>query len=253
MGLHVFLIFQWLVGDVQRALTITLVSNNLVNIAASAVATSLAILLFGHRGVLWAVIIMTVVIVIFGEVLPKSIAIIKSEAILIFTLPILRLLGVVFSPFIWIMNRLVRVLGLLFGVDLRMQHTFVTREEIEQMVNIGEASGVLEAVERKMIHGIISFEETRVYEIMVPRTDINAIANDASIGDSVAIFQEYGHSRIPVFDESLDDIVGILYAKDAIPYLFSGKIDEPEILFIHTAIQSRRFQGVLPQPQLEKF
>jgi putative hemolysin len=219
--------FQWLVGDVQRALTITLVSNKLVNISARAVSTKQAILLFGHRGVLWAVIIMTVVIVIFGEVLPKSIAIIKSEAILIFTLPILRLLGVVFSPFIWIMNRLVRVLGLLFGVDLRMQHTFVTREEIEQMVNIGEASGVLEAVERKMIHGIISFEETRVYEIMVPRTDINAIANDASIGDSVAIFQEYGHSRIPVFDESLDDIVGILYAKDAIPYLFSGKIDEP--------------------------
>jgi putative hemolysin len=216
---------QWLVGDVQRALTITLVSNNLVNIAASAVATSLAILLFGHKSVFWAVIIMTIVIVVFGEILPKSIAIVRSEPILIITLPILRFLGFLFAPFIWTMNQFVRFLGILVGVDLKAQHTFVTREEIEQMVNIGEASGALEAVERKMIHGIISFEETRVYEIMIPRTDMNAIASDATIRDSVAIFQEHGHSRVPVYDESLDDIVGILYVKDTIPYLASGDVE----------------------------
>jgi CBS domain containing-hemolysin-like protein len=216
---------QWLVGDVQRALTITLVSNNLVNIAASAVATSLAILLFGHKSVFWAVIIMTIVIVVFGEILPKSIAIVRSEPILIITLPILRFLGFLFAPFIWTMNQFVRFLGILVGVDLKAQHTFVTREEIEQMVNIGEASGALEAVERKMIHGIISFEETRVYEIMIPRTDMNAIASDATIRDSVTIFQEHGHSRVPVYDESLDDIVGILYVKDTIPYLASGDVE----------------------------
>jgi CBS domain containing-hemolysin-like protein len=219
--------FQWLVGDTQRALTITLVSNNLVNIAASAVATSLAIILFGHKGVFGAVIIMTVVIVIFGEILPKSIAIIKSESILLVTLPILRFLGLIFAPFIWIMNHFVRMIGLLFGVDLKTQHPFVTREEIEQMVNIGEASGALEAVERKMIHGIISFEETRVYEIMIPRTDMNAIASNATIGESVSIFQEFGHSRVPVYGESLDDIEGILYVKDTIPYLYSGMSEEP--------------------------
>ena len=216
---------QWLVGDVQRALTITLVSNNLVNIAASAVATSLAILLFGHKSVFWAVIIMTIVIVVFGEILPKSIAIVRSEPILIITLPILRFLGFLFAPFIRTMNQFVRFLGILVGVDLKAQHTFVTREEIEQMVNIGEASGALEAVERKMIHGIISFEETRVYEIMIPRTDMNAIASDATIRDSVTIFQEHGHSRVPVYDESLDDIVGILYVKDTIPYLASGDVE----------------------------
>lgn len=97
------------------------------------------------------------------------------------------------------MMGIVRIIGVVFGVDLKNQHTFITREEIEQMVNIGEASGVFEEVERKMIHGVIAFEETRVYEIMVPRTDMDAIPLNATVTDAVALFEKHGHSRVPVF------------------------------------------------------
>jgi len=132
---------------------------------------------------------MTVVIVIFGEILPKSIAIIRPEGIVAATLPLLRVISIFFSPLIWVTVRIVKFIGSLMRVDLSSQHPFVTREEIEQMVNIGEASGVFEEEERKMIHGVISFEETRVYEIMIPRTDMVAVSGEISIMDSIPVFR----------------------------------------------------------------
>lgn len=214
----------WLADDPQRALTVTLVANNLVNIAASAVATSLALDLMGEGGVFLAVAIMTVLIVIFGEILPKSIAIIRSEGILILVLPFLRFLSWFFGPLLLATIAVVRGLGKLIRVDISPQHAFVTREEIEQMVTIGEASGALEEEERKMIHGIISFEETRAYEIMVPRTDVVALQQDVSIEDAVQVFITHGHSRVPVFGENIDRITGILYVKDVIPRMVEGEM-----------------------------
>ena len=219
--------FDWLLRDIQRALTIVLISNNLVNIAASAVATSLAIMLLGQGGLIVSVGVMTVLIVVFGEIFPKSVAIVRSDSILAFSLPLLRLLDILLAPFLWIMVHIVRGLGVIFKVDLKARHPFVTREEFEQMVNIGEESGALEEVERKMLHGIISFEETRVYEIMVPRTDMDAVSSEATVSEAMKIFQEHGHSRVPVYDESPDDIVGILYVKDTIPSLLAGNLSVP--------------------------
>ncbi len=213
----------WLADDPQRALTVTLVANNLVNIAASAVATSLALGLMGESGVFLAVVIMTVLIVIFGEILPKSIAIIRSEGILILVLPFLRFLSVVFGPLLWATIAVVRGLGKIIRVDISPQHAFVTREEIEQMVTIGEASGALEEEERKMIHGVISFEETRAYEIMVPRTDMIALQEDTTLEEAVQVFITHGHSRVPVFGENLDRITGTLYVKDVIPLMVEGE------------------------------
>ena len=170
---------------------------------------------------------MTALIVFFGEVFPKSVAIIQSDFVLVFSLPFLRLLDILLAPFVWLMIAAVRLLGLLFKVDLKARHPFVTREEFEQMVNIGEESGALEEVERRMIHGIISFEETRVYEIMVPRTDMDAVPSNCTVAEAMKVFQEHGHSRVPVFEENLDDIVGILYVKDTIPNLLAGSSKPP--------------------------
>ena len=212
----------WLADQTQRALTVTLVANNLVNIAASAMATSLALRLYGQQGPLLAVVVMTVLIVIFGEILPKSIAIVRNEAILVTVLPMLRFLSVLFSPLLWATVAIVRGLGKLLGIDLAPQHAFVTREEIEQMVNIGSASGVLEEEERKMIHGVISFEETRAYEVMVPRTDMVAVSRETTLAEAVEVILEHGHSRLPIIGENLDQIIGILYVKDLLRSLVSG-------------------------------
>ena len=152
------------------------------------------------------------------------------------TLPLLRFINVIFAPLIWSTVVTVKFLGSLMKVDLSSQHPFVTREEIEQMVNIGEASGVFEEEERKMIHGVISFEETRVYEIMVPRTDMVAVSGDISVQESIPVFRECGHSRLPVYDRSPDHILGILYVKDLIGSLISGETSVPVSSLVRDAL-----------------
>jgi CBS domain containing-hemolysin-like protein len=121
------------------------------------------------------------------------------------------------------MQGIVRFIGIAFKMNLKHQQVFVTRDEIERMVSIGEESGVFEEVERKMIHGIISFEETRAYEIMVPRTNMVAISKDETVQNAIPIFIEMGHSRLPVYNEKPDCIVGILYVKDTLKYLTNGQ------------------------------
>lgn len=174
-------VFNWLLEDRQEALTTILIGNNLVNIASSSIATTLAMAFFKTHGVLMATVVMTVLIVIFGEILPKSMAMVKSEGTLFLTIHLIRTIKILLSPFVWIIRLAVTALGKLFGVDLSLQSTFVTREEIEQVVTIGEASGALEEAERKMIHGIISFEDTRVSEVMVPRIDMDVLDGSITI------------------------------------------------------------------------
>ena len=216
--------FQWLIDDTQEALTVCLIANNVVNISASALASSVALGIFGAGALVVVVPVMTVLIVIFGEILPKSAAMVYAEHVLIFAAPILRVLAFLIAPIAWAMKKCVTGIGLLLHIDLGTQQVFVTRDEIEQFVKIGEESGALEASERRMIDGIIDFDETRVHEIMIPRTDMIAIEADAKLGDAVSLFIDEGHSRIPVYEESPDNIIGILYVKDTLKNLSEGNL-----------------------------
>lgn len=218
---------QWLIDDVQEALMVCLIANNVVNIAASALASSIALQLFGPRVLVWVVPIMTVLIVIFGEILPKNAAMVYAEKVVMFASPLLRALAFLLTPFVWAMKRCVRLIGLLLHLDLGSQQVFVTRDEIEQVVKIGEESGALEAAERRMIDGIIDFDETRVHEIMVPRMDMLTMEASDTLDEAVKIFIEHGHSRIPVYEESLDNIVGILYVKDTLKGLLEADLQRP--------------------------
>ncbi|MDR1977384.1 MAG: hemolysin family protein [Synergistaceae bacterium] len=220
-------LFQWLIDDIQRVLTLCLIANNVVNIGASTLATAIALRIFGVGGLVYVVPFMTVMVVIFGEILPKSVAIIYTERILLFCTPILRVFDFLIYPFTRLMQTAVYAIGWFLHIDLKRQSPFVTREEIEQVVNIGEQSGALEAVERRMIHGVIDFEETRVYEIMVPRVDIVELEATDTIGAAMEVFIEHGHSRLPVYDDSPDNIVGILYVKDTLKHLIAGDLKQP--------------------------
>jgi CBS domain containing-hemolysin-like protein len=216
-------LFNWLLRDAQKALTVCIITNNVVNIWASVLAAALGIQLFDESSIFFVIPIMTALIVIFGEIFPKNVAIVYPDKILLFLLPVLRLLSIIYIPFIFVIQGIVRYMGMALKMDLKNQQVFVTRDEIERMVSIGEKSGVFEEVERKMIHGIITFEETRAYEIMVPRTDMVAISKDESVQNVIPVFIEMGHSRLPVYDENPDSIVGILYVKDTLKYLTSGQ------------------------------
>jgi CBS domain containing-hemolysin-like protein len=214
--------FDWLLKDAQKALTVCIITNNIVNIWSSVLAATIGIHLFNEGSTLFVVPIMTVIIVIFAEIFPKNLAIIYPDKVLLYLLPALKLLSIILIPVIYIIQSIVRFIGAAFNINLKHQQVFVTRDEIERMVSLGEKNGVFEEVERKMVHGIIFFEETRAYEIMVPRTEMIAISKDESVQVAIPIFNETGHSRLPVYEENPDCIVGILYVKDTLKYLISG-------------------------------
>jgi CBS domain containing-hemolysin-like protein len=218
--------FTWLSGNIQRALSITLVGNNIVNIAASAVATIMFTRLFGSQhGPLAAVAVMTTIVVIFCEILPKNIAIAHKESVLYHSLPILLFFNFVLGPVVWCVQHSVWCIGRIFGLRLDTLRSFVTREDLEVMVNASGESGAIEEDERKMISGVIAFEETRVSEVMVARTDMMAIPSDITVARASEIFLESGHSRVPVYEKELDKITGVLYVKDLLGPLASGMLD----------------------------
>jgi CBS domain containing-hemolysin-like protein len=237
--------FVWLAANVQRALSITLVGNNIVNIAASAVATILFTNFFGYqKGSVIAVAVMTTVVVIFCEILPKNIAITRKESILYHALPLLMFFNVLLWPVLYIVQKAVWLIGRIVGLKLDTLNTFVSREDLEVMVNESGESGAIEEDERKMISGVISFEETRVSEVMVARTDMTAISSDTTMAEASEIFLDSGHSRVPVYEKELDKITGMLYVKDLLKPLLHGKIDDSvasvqrEPLFIPETIKT---------------
>lgn len=220
-------LFGWLGDNIQKALMVTLIGNNIVNIAASSVATIMFTALFGARGPLVAVVVMTTIVVIFCEILPKNIAIAHKESVLNLSTPLLKFCALILSPVIFVVQRAVWFIGRLMGFNLDSFGPFVTREDFEIMVNASGESGALEEDERKMISGVIAFEETRVSEIMVARTDMKTISTGTTVAEASAIFLESGHSRVPVYENELDKISGILYAKDLLEPLSKGMLDAP--------------------------
>jgi CBS domain containing-hemolysin-like protein len=217
--------FLWLASNIQRALSATLVGNNVVNIAASSVATVMFTKISGtQKGPLIAVVVMATVVVIFCEILPKNIAIAHKEFIVYHSLPQIQFLSVILSPIIFVVQRCVKFIGDMFGLSLDTYNSFVTREDFEVIVNESGESGAIEEDERKMISGVIAFEGTRVSEIMVPRTDMTAFSSDTTVEKASGVFVESGHSRVPVYEKELDKIIGVLYAKDLLDPLSKGDL-----------------------------
>ncbi len=218
-------IFQWLINDPQEALTVCLIANNVVNIALSAFASALTSDIFGQGAIIIVVPVMTILIVIFGEILPKSLAMIYAENVLLFSSPVLRLLAFVLMPVAWGMKKFVSFIGVILHMNLNTQKVFVTRDEIEQVVKIGEETGVLDHDERRMIDGIIDFDATKINDIMIPRTDMVMLEANDKLSDAVKLFIEQGHSRVPVYEETPDNITGILYVKDTLKNLLNSDLD----------------------------
>jgi putative hemolysin len=167
-------------------------------------------------------LIISVVTIVFGELLPRTIALAHAERFaLIFAGPV-ELFGRIFSPLVWFLTTttagVTRLLGLQPAQPERM-----TAEELRILVERGGEQGVIEAEEQQMIGAVLELGEQRVHEVMVPRIDIKAVQAAAPLEEFVETFVREGHSRIPVYEESIDNIIGILYAKDLLPYLARGE------------------------------
>ena len=227
---------DWVNEDRYQAISAILVGNNLVNVAASVTATALATSLIHEHGVAFAVVVMSILIIIFGEVIPKCVAMAKGERLLIVALPLVRFFSWLVTPLIWGMEQFARIAGYMTGWDLSLKDSFVTKEEIGQVVKIGEASRAIEESERQMIDGVISFDEIRVSEIMIPRTRMHMIESERTVDDALQFIEKMGDSRVPVFTDTPDRIEGIVLVKDLLTALMKGQKNAPVTKFMRTPL-----------------
>ncbi|WP_055072046.1 HlyC/CorC family transporter [Clostridium massiliamazoniense] len=208
------LVYNW-TEDPHELLATILVANNVINIAASSLATTVAYR-FGGAWVAIATGIMTVVILIFSEITPKSLAKQYSEGVsqvvikpVIFTVYLLK-------PIVWLFNKIASFFIRILGGDPSKAEAFITQEELKTLVDVGGEEGVIEEEEKEMIFNVFEFGDHQVKDIMVQRVDIIAESVDVTYEELLAGIKEYQFSRIPIYEETIDDIVGILFIKDLI-------------------------------------
>jgi putative hemolysin len=156
--------------------------------------------------------------IIFGELVPKTLALAHPERFALVLAGPVDVLGRVLGPIVWALERVTNGVNRLLGVSDVDQNTIST-EELKLLVERGGEQGILEAEEEQMIHAVIELGERRVHEVMVPRIDFVALPATATLDEAIDQIVEGGHSRIPVYEETVDEVVGILYAKDLLPFV----------------------------------
>jgi putative hemolysin len=164
-------------------------------------------------------LVIALVSIIVGELVPKTLALNFPERLAVVVAGPIAFIQGLLSPIVWFVTRISALLVRLLGGTEKPQGGYLSTEELKLLVETGSEQGGIEEEEKEMIHGVIELAEKRVHEVMVPRIGIRAINVDDSLDEVLDMIVRAGHSRLPVFDESLDNIVGILYAKDLLPYL----------------------------------
>ncbi|AOR24789.1 HlyC/CorC family transporter [Clostridium taeniosporum] len=203
-----------LTEDPNKLLGAILIGNNIVNIAASGLATMLATNIFGAGGVGVATGVMTVLVLIFGEITPKSIAKQKSESVALKVSKPIKLTVIIFKPFVYIFTAISSFFIRILGGNPKATEPFITEEELKTMVDVSEEEGVLEDVEKEMIFNVFDFADLQVKDVMVQRVDVTALDSESTYEDVLKIIKEEQFSRIPIYNQTIDDVIGILNVKD---------------------------------------
>ncbi len=206
----------------EHALITILIGNNVANIGAASVATYTATLTFGSAGVGLATGIMTVLVLFFGEITPKSFAARNAASLSLVAAPLLRTLGRVLWPLVAPLEAVVRTL-----LPPTSNVPRVTEQEIRIMTRMGHRAGEIEEHERQLIERTFMLDARRVWEVMTPRVDIFAWEDSRTLSDIAEELQRVPFSRIPVYGESADDITGLLYLRDVYQALLAGQRDLP--------------------------
>ena len=202
----------------NKLISSLLVGNNIVNISASAIATKLATDIFNDAGVGIATGVMTLLVLVFGEVIPKNLAAAHAETWAMAIAPFIRAVSVVLTPVVFLLTKLSDFIVRFSKKDDDDVPT-ITEDEFRILVDVGQEEGVFDEAESEMINSIMEFDEIVVKEIMVPRIDIVGLDGDDTINDALRLIVDGGHSRIPVYEGSIDNIIGILYAKDIFAHI----------------------------------
>jgi putative hemolysin len=179
-------------------------------------------------GLLIVTALLSFVTIVFGELVPKTLALARPERYALLLAAPVDVIGRVLRPIVWALQKVTDFVNRLLGVS-DIDQNQISTEELKLLVERGGEQGILEAEEEQMIHAVIELGDRRVHEVMVPRIAMAAVPAASTMDDAIGTIVEYGHSRIPVYEESVDEIVGILYAKDLLPFLRAGVADRPDI------------------------
>lgn len=223
-----------IVDRYDTALSAVLIGNNIVNIGAASVGTLFFTGLLGPSGAGVSTIVLTVVVLIFGEVVPKSLAKMNPEKVVMRSASILWYLMKIFAPLIWVLQQIVRIFSNKMGGE---QQPSVTEEELKVIIEEIEDEGVLNEHESELVQSAIDFDDIMVDEILTPRVDVSAIEAGEDPEVIKDLFFTTGFSRLPVYEKTIDDIVGVLNQKDFIrAYLQNHQVDiQPlmqQVLFV---------------------
>lgn len=205
-----------LLKDRERLINTLLVGNNIVNIAISSIITIISLKLFGSGAVGVATFIATTLLLIFGEISPKIFATRHPEPIAFFFSGFILVLEFVLTPFVFIFTRISNLMLNIFGINLKGEQKTFSEEEIKTFIDMGTEEGLLENNEKKMMHRVFKFTDLEAKDIMIPRKDIVAVSVDDSLEQVLKTARTNRLSRLPVFKNSIDNIVGILYVKDLV-------------------------------------
>ena len=199
--------------NMQTTISTILIGNNIVNIAASSIATILFTNIFHQNGALISTVVMTVFVLIFGEVLPKTIAQYKNKSVALKFSRFIYLLTIVFKPIVKVLNLLTRlVIKLFVGED--EDSSTLTEEELKTLVEVSEEEGVLKNQETEIMINALELKETLAVDIMTPRTSMASVDIEDAESDLKEIIKNITYSRIPVYEGSIDDIIGVLHIKE---------------------------------------
>jgi magnesium and cobalt exporter, CNNM family len=172
--------------------------------------------------------LLTLFTIVFGELVPKQIGLAHSERVAFTFSRLIEILGRLFAPLVVFLTVVTRYISRLFRADVTADER-ISSEELRLIIEQGGEQGVLEAEEEQMIHAVIELGEQRIHEVMVPRTDMVTLSGTVTFEEAIQTIVAEGHSRIPVYEESIDEIVGILYAKDLLPFVVRPNEDRPEL------------------------
>lgn len=236
--------------EYDRLLSTILIGNNIVNITATTVGTVLFTHLLGTYGPTVSTVVLTVVILIFGEISPKSLAKENPEKFAMASAPLLRVFLAILRPLNFLFAQWKRLLSLIFHTG---ESQGITEEELITMVSEAESEGGLDQHESELIRSAITFGDLEAGDILTPRVDIVAISDQASMEEIAAIFAENGYSRLPVFHEGIDDIVGVVHEKDFYAARYRGQGDISSCISpIHYTAPNTRVDQLLRTLQTKK-
>ncbi len=228
-------LIEKVLSNQSKLISAILVGNNIVNIAASSLATVFAMDVFGSESIGIVTGVLTLLVLVFGEITPKTFASQNAEKVCIWVIKPIAFCVFIFTPIVFILNIVTGIIFKVIGCDVNKKSPTITESEFMTMVNVGHEEGVIEVDEREMINNVLEFDDSDAKDVMTPRTDIVAVDVNSTYDDILKVFKEEQFSRLPVYNENIDDIIGIISLKDCI------LLSDPKNFDIHKSMRKPYF------------